>query len=76
MDSEQTSPTPALRVLGGGEPTAEELAAIVLALTPAGGPDVQGSRGPAPWLRAAMLEGVGGRTPTSPSDLAVADLRG
>ena len=73
MESEQTASAPALRVLAGGEPTPEELAAIVVALTPTGGGGAQTSRGPAPWLRAAMVEGVGGRPPTSPADLAVAD---
>ncbi len=76
MESELTSPAPALRVVAGGEPTPEELAALVVALTPTGGGDAQGSHGPAPWLRAAMIEGVGGRPPTSPADLAVADYRG
>ena len=76
MASEQSTPAPALRVLAGGEPTPEELAAIVVALTPTGGGNDQRKRGPAPWLRAAMIEGVGGRPPTSPADLAVADHRG
>jgi hypothetical protein len=76
VELEQTSPAPALRVLAGGQPTPEELAALVVALTPTGGADPQGRSGPAPWLRAAMIEGVGGRPPTSPADLGVADLRG
>jgi hypothetical protein len=76
VESEQPVPAPALRVVAGGQPTPEELAALVVALTPTGGGDTQTSRGPTPWLRAAMIEGVGGRPPTSPADLAVTDLRG
>ena len=82
MESEQTSPTAppspgaTLQVVGGGTPTPAELAALVVALTPTGGGDAQQHRGPAPWLRAAMIEGVGGRPPTSPADVDVAALRG
>lgn len=75
MDAEQQPTAPDLRVTGGGEPTAEQLAALVVALTPVTG-DHEPRRGPAPWLRAAMIEGIGGRPPTSPADLDVSLHRG
>ena len=54
-------------VTGGGAPTAEQVAALVVALTPT---VVETAPvGPAPWRRAAMLEGTG-----HPSVLAPADL--
>jgi hypothetical protein len=65
-------PTPAARieVVGGGVVSADELAAVVVALTPVGGgEDTPGPVGPPAWARAALLEGVGHRTPTRPSDL-------
>jgi hypothetical protein len=73
MDETSTPPPLALRVVGGGEPTAEELAAILVALTPTGGDggDERGPTQPA-WSRAAMLEGIGGRPAASPADLATA----
>lgn len=73
MAEEPPTPPLALRVVGGGEPTPQELAAVLVALTPTGGggstsaPD----RTPA-WTRAAMLEGVGGRPAASPADLPTA----
>jgi hypothetical protein len=71
MDETPTPPPLALQVVGGGEPTPEELAAVLVALTPAGG-DGGGDGGPTTpaWTRAAMLEGVGGRPAASPADLA------
>jgi hypothetical protein len=56
--------------VGGGEPTPEEIAAIVVALTPVATPDSGGARrGPA-WLRASRLEGTGAPTVSSAADLA------
>jgi hypothetical protein len=73
MDETSTPPPLALRVVGGGEPTAEELAAVLVALTPTGG-DGSGDGSPTTpaWTRAAMLEGIGGRPAASPADLATA----
>jgi hypothetical protein len=75
VDAEQEPTTPQVRVIAGGTPTPEELAALVVALTPTGGGQ-PAPRGPAPWRRAAMLEGIGARRPTSPADIDVAALRG
>lgn len=75
MDSDEQAAPVDLRVVAGGEPTAEEIAALVVALTPSGGHAPEPT-GPAPWLRAAMIEGVGGRPPTSPADIAAADRHG
>jgi hypothetical protein len=68
-DPEQ--PGARLRVVGGGVPTSEELAAIVVALTPAGGsaPDADRPAVPA-WTAAALTEGVGGPAISRPSDLS------
>jgi hypothetical protein len=66
---EPTTPPLAFRVVGGGQPTAEELAALLVALTPVGSGD-GGERASTPaWTRAALLEGVGGRPAASPADL-------
>lgn len=71
MSGDGETPTaPAFVITGGGEPSAEELAAIVIALTPvaveedAGPDDV-----PRGWNRAALIEGVGGRPSASLPDL-------
>jgi hypothetical protein len=60
-----------LRIVGGGVPTSEQLAAIVVALTPAGGsaPDADRPAVPA-WTAAALTEGVGGPAISRPSDLS------
>lgn len=77
MDAEEPPAAAQLRVVAGGTPTPEELAAVVVALTPTGGGDPSGpAPGPAPWQRAAMLEGIGGRPATSPADLTVTLTRG
>ena len=62
MSGDGETPTaPAFVITGGGEPSAEELAAIVIALTPvaveedAGPDDV-----PRGWNRAALIEAVEG----------------
>jgi hypothetical protein len=75
-DPEQ--PGARLRVVGGGVPTSEELAAIVVALTPAGGsgaPDADRPAVPA-WTAAALTEGVGGPAISRPSDLSAFGPRG
>lgn len=67
-----------IEVTGGGHLRDEELAALAVALTPTGGgepPPTVGHGIPA-WAQAALLEGVGLRTPTRPSDLAIASRLG
>ena len=65
--------TPEIVVTGGGEPSPEELAAVVLALTPVVVPAEEGDDAPGHvltgWRRAALLEGVGGRPAVSHPDL-------
>lgn len=60
---------PGIRIVGGGNPTAADLAAIVVALTPV---EVEGSAGtgPPPWRRAAILEGLGRQPASSAADIA------
>jgi hypothetical protein len=71
MDETSTPSPLALQLVGGGEPTPEELAAVLVALTPVGGDDGgDGSPATPAWTRAAMLEGIGGRPAASPADLA------
>ena len=54
-------------VTSGGAPTAEQIAAVVVALTPT---VVQTAPvGPPPWRRAAMLEGTGHPSVHAPADL-------
>lgn len=69
------APPLAMRVLGGGEPTPEQLAAVLVTLTPAEDGD-DGPARTAAWTRAALIEGVGGRPPTSPADLDASIRRG
>lgn len=63
-------------VTAGGEPTPQELAALVVALTPvrvsggAGPEEPTRQEGMPPWQRAALLEGCGLRAVASPSDLS------
>ena len=60
----------AFAVTGGGEPSAEELAAITIALTPVAGDDEADDGTQASgWRRAALVEGVGGRNAASLPDL-------
>lgn len=54
----------------GGVPSDEEMAAIVIALTPVEGGDVDRDAGPPSWGRAAIIEGLGGRPVSSARDLA------
>jgi hypothetical protein len=62
-----------IRVLHGS-PTDDEVAAVVVALTPvaaAGGlPAGAGSDDVPAWTRAALLEGIGGATVHAPDGLA------
>jgi hypothetical protein len=58
-------------VVGGGEPTAEELAALAVALTPVVVEDGAPAADPA-WVRAALQEGIGRRPFVSADDLAAA----
>ncbi|MGH3664997.1 MAG: acyl-CoA carboxylase epsilon subunit [Egibacteraceae bacterium] len=54
-----------------GDPTAEEIAALVLALDAAAAVDAKARRRPAPpaWLQAARMEGLGHRPAVAPADL-------
>ena len=76
MDEQTETPPLALRVTGGGEPTAQELAALLVTLTPTSSDETGAARGPAAWTRAALIEGVGGRPPTSLADVEVTFRRG
>lgn len=67
---DQTPTTPAFAITGGGEPSPEELAAIVVALTPVAIDEDEGPDDvPRGWNRAALIEGVGGRPSASLPDL-------
>lgn len=61
-------PTARIEVTGGGEVSPAELAAMVVALTPAGAAEGPRERGPA-WARAALLENVGGQRISTRADL-------
>lgn len=74
--SDDTAPAPTARieVVAGGEPSAEELAALVVALTPVAvvgdADEVSASRpGGSAWTEAGLLEGVGFRPFVSVDDL-------
>lgn len=60
-----------IEVVGGGTPTDAELAALVVALTPVATGDGPRSPQVPAWARAALLENVGGRRPSRPSDLGL-----
>lgn len=62
---------PSIVFTGGGEPTPEQLAAVVVALTPVAAPDhgEEPDDVPRGWRRAALIEGVGGRPSASLPDL-------
>jgi hypothetical protein len=72
-DTPQDRQPPAARVevLGGGEATPEQLAALVVALTPASGTDEPGEGRPTlpAWTAAALREGVGRAQVLAPADL-------
>lgn len=54
----------------GGEPGPEQLAALVIALTPS--VDAATSTRPPAWRQAALLEGIGGARVLTPGDLDAA----
>jgi hypothetical protein len=66
-----------VEVVGGGAASAEELAALVVALTPVAGPAASpngpGRRAVPAWTAAALREGVGGAAVVRPSDLRELD---
>jgi hypothetical protein len=78
VEHEVEPPGDRLQVVGGGDPTAEELAAIVVALTPAaGGGTPHAARAAVPaWTAAALAEGVGGPAISRPGDLTTYGPRG
>lgn len=59
-----------IEVVGGGTATPEQLAALVVALTPVAAADGDGDRRAPAWARAGLLENVGGMRVASPADLA------
>ena len=71
MSTEDQPPTaPDIVVTGGGEPTPEQVAALVIALTPvAADGEAAPDDVPRGWRRAALIEGVGGRPSASLPDL-------
>jgi hypothetical protein len=73
--AQERPPAARVEVRGGGEPTAEQLAALVVALTPTGGTDEPGAgRASVPaWTAAALREGVGGAQVLAPADLRELD---
>lgn len=69
-DPAPEAPPLQVRVVGGGEPTSAQLAALVVALTPAGGDGDDASSRPRPgWALATLHEGIGGRRSTSAQDV-------
>ncbi|MBW3663084.1 MAG: hypothetical protein KY469_08295 [Actinobacteria bacterium] len=57
-----------IEVVGGGEPTAEQVAALAIALTPVGVPELPRSHASG-WQRAALHEGVGARPVSCRADV-------
>lgn len=74
MAADETSDVPRYVVTGGGTPTPEQLAALVVAMTPAAAPvedeDAPSTGAPSNWAHAALMEGVGHRTFVALPDLA------
>lgn len=70
-DARENGDTPRYVVVGGGSPTAEQVAALTVALTPVAVRDVEHTAEPSGWLRAALLEGVGHGPFASPAQLAL-----
>lgn len=70
-DLNGTPEPPRYVVVGGGRPSAEELAALAVALTPVAVEDPDRDAAPSGWIRAALLEGVGERAFASPAELAL-----
>jgi hypothetical protein len=59
-----------VRITHGGEPTAEQLAALTVVLTAGRGSAVPaGSTLPPAWAQAALLEGIGARIVEEPAHL-------
>ncbi len=58
----------AFAITGGGAVTAEQLAALTVALTPSGGNRDESTRSPA-WARAARFEAIGHRPFWSAPDI-------
>ena len=59
-----------IEVVGGGSATPEQLAALVVALTPVAVADDETVHRPPAWARAALMENIGGMRVASPADLA------
>ena len=70
-DTHGNGDTPRYVVVGGGSPTAEQLAALTVALTPVAVRAVEHTAEPSGWPRAALLEGVGHGPFASPAELAL-----
>lgn len=70
-ESANTAPDlPRYRIVGGGEPTPEQLAALAIALTPVARPDdAVAADATSRWALAALREGVGHRTFVAAPDL-------
>jgi hypothetical protein len=66
--TESSDGTVRIEVVAGGEPTAEEFAALVVALAPVEVTEVPSSPA-SPWRRAALHDGVGARPATCPADV-------
>jgi hypothetical protein len=79
MDADAAqAPAPRIEMRAGGTPTAEQLAALVVALRPSGsggdGDEIQPTV-PA-WTAATLRESVGGPVVLEPSDLREPDPHG
>jgi hypothetical protein len=70
------APAARLEVVGGGEVSAEHLAALAVALTPTGGGGEPTEERVPAWAQAALLENVGHRRPARPSDLGATSRLG
>lgn len=58
-------------MVGGGQPTPEELAALAVALMPVAVAGDRADAQPSGWLRAALLEGIGERPFCSVDELGL-----
>jgi hypothetical protein len=75
----EPEPDARIEVVRGGRVTAEQLAAVVVALSPVVVDDAAARAavdGPPAWARAALLEGVGLLPPSRPSDLQLTWMLG
>jgi hypothetical protein len=78
-DADEATTPSRIEVVGGGTASAEELAALVVALTPVAGTVTEtAERRPSmpAWTAAALREGVGGASVLRPSDLREPDRHG